>query len=328
MKIQRAIKPQQKPHRASKAAGSILTGVVLLLFFASGGAFFLFSFAPISFPISFKLNTDNMVYTQVPTISHPPLPVAILQNLTPQVTRTPFQPQTQTSTATQTPTPTLTPTPTATSTNTPSPSPTITEAPTDTPIPPSETPQDELPVEAAIHSIIGLPQTLPLSCESRSAVDFAAYFGVQIAELDFQAQLPSTENPNTGFVGDPRGQTGRLPPTSYGVYAAPVASLLRAYGLNAYSHNSLNFDDIRREISAGRPVIVWVIGNVWRGKGTQYTAPDGEVLIVAPFEHTVIVTGYTPHTVQVLDGDQVYSAPLDRFLDSWSILGNMAIIIE
>lgn len=328
MKIQRTIKPQQKPHQASKAAFSILAGVVLFLLFASGGIFLLFSFTPISFPISIKLDTDNMVYTQVPTISHTPLPVAILQNLTPQVTRTPFQPQTPTSTAIQTPTPTLTPTRTTTSTNTPSPSPTFTQTPTDTPIPPSETPQDELPVEAAIHPIVGLPQSLSLSCESRSAVDFAAYFGVQIAELDFQDQLPSTENPNTGFVGDPRGQTGRLPPASYGVYAAPVASLLRAYGMNAYSHSSLNFDDIRHEIAAGRPVIVWVIGNVWRGTGTQYTAPDGEVLIVAPYEHTVIVTGYTPNTVQVLDGGQVYSAPLDRFLDSWGVLGNMAIIIE
>jgi len=238
---------------------------------------------------------------------------------------TPFQPVPNTPTPTVTPTvtttPTLTPTVTSTATATP--------LPTDTPPPPTEAPSDDLPSEASIGGVIGYPQSLPLSCESRSAVDWARFFGVEIGEMDFQYALPVTDNPNTGFVGDPRHERGMVPPNSYGVHAAPVAALLRAYGLNAYSYSGYSWDDVRRQIANGQPVIAWVIGNVWTGYGGRsYTASDGEALTVAPYEHTVIVTGYGPGTVTVVDNDLYYTATLDRFLSSWGVLGNMVVILE
>lgn len=243
-------------------------------------------------------------------------------------TPTPFQPAPNTPTRTSTPTPTQTPTPTATATATATPTstPTLTPTPTSTPLPPTETPDDGLPDEAYIDGVTGYPQALPLSCEARSAVDWARFFGVSINELDFQYALPYTGNPNTGFVGDPRDERGRLPPASYGVYAPPVAALLRDYGLSAESFTGFEWNDVRREIAAGRPVIAWVIGNVWTGyNGRSYTAPDGETVIVVPFEHTVIITGYTPDLVTVVDNDLVYTLPLARFLSSWSVLENMVV---
>jgi uncharacterized protein YvpB len=237
---------------------------------------------------------------------------------------TPFLPVTNTPRPTHTPTPTQTPTftPSPTQTETP------TDIPTDTAVPPTETPSDGLPEAATVRGVYGAEQSLPLSCEARSAVDWARFFGVDIGEMDFQYALPISDNPNTGFVGDPRSGRGQIPPNPYGVHAAPVAALLRANGLNAQGYSGLGLVDLRREIADGQPVIVWVIGNVWNGSGVSYTASDGETLTVAPFEHTVILTAYTQNTVTVIDGALMYSTTTERFLASWGVLGNMAVIIE
>lgn len=249
---------------------------------------------------------------------------ALAPRATASLTRTPFLPAPNT--ATPTPTPTSTPTATPTATATPTDTPTQTPTPTHTPVPPTETPSDGLPGEAYVSGVYGYPQTLPLSCEARSAVDWAHYFGVSISELDFQYALPYSDNPNTGFVGDPRDERGHVPPASYGVHAPPVAGLLRAYGINAQSAAGFGWQDMRREIAAGRPVIAWVIGNVWTGsKALPYKASDGETVLVVPYEHTVIVTGYTPSQVTVVDNDLAYSVPLERFLSSWASLGNMVV---
>jgi uncharacterized protein YvpB len=109
------------------------------------------------------------------------------------------------------------------------------------------------------------------------------------------------------------------------VHAGPVATLLRSYGVNAVDYRRIGWDDLRRELASGRPAIVWVIGNVWSGKGTLFRAPDGSEVTVAHFEHTVILVGYTPDKVTVVDGGLRYSVPLDQFLNSWAALGNQAI---
>jgi uncharacterized protein YvpB len=181
---------------------------------------------------------------------------------------------------------------------------------------------------AAVHGIIGHPQLFTLDCEARSAVDMAAYFGVKIKEMDFLNKMPTADNPNDGFVGDYHGARGRIPPNSYGIYAGPVARLLQSYGLKVKDHKDLSWDDIRNEITNGRPVMAWVVGNVWSGSAITYTAPDGSKVPVVHFEHTVLVIGYTPKYVTILDGDMVYYRSVQSFLDSWSVLGNMAITAE
>ena len=131
---------------------------------------------------------------------------------------TPFQPATYTPTATFTLTPTVTPSPTLTFTATATP--TLTLTPT-------------LPSSASIQGISGRWPAYSLDCESRSAVDWAAYFGVKIDELTFFNALPSSDNPDKGFVGNVHGAWGQIPPYDYGVHAKPVAKLFRAYGLEA-----------------------------------------------------------------------------------------------
>jgi uncharacterized protein YvpB len=95
--------------------------------------------------------------------------------------------------------------------------------------------------------------------------------------------------------------------------------------LSAYAHRPLSWDDLRAEIAAGRPVITWIVGSVVNGIPIYYTALDRHITVVAPYEHTVIVTGYTDSRVYFLNGSYVYSKSIEQFLDSWSVMGNMAI---
>ncbi len=188
--------------------------------------------------------------------------------------------------------------------------------------------EDPLPDEAYVCCIYGTPQYYPLSCESRAAVDWAAFFGVTISEYDFLHALPTSDNPEKGFVGSYNGIWGNIPPDSYGVHPPPVAETLRAFGVPAEARSGLTWDDLRREISEGRPVIIWVIAQMWPGEPIAYTAKDGETTMVARFEHTMILTGYNKSSVEVVDaltGKTKYFF-LDAFLDSWSVLGSRAIL--
>jgi len=198
----------------------------------------------------------------------------------------------------------------------------ISESP---PTPTPTVPPPPVPPSVRLTGVSGQPQALPLNCESRSAVDWAAYFGYYINELTFTYQLPHSDNPDRGFVGNVNGVWGQIPPHSYGVHVEPVAALLRQYGLPAYAHRPLSWEALKAEIAAGRPVQVWIVGSVYNGIPLYYTPSDGLDTIVARYEHTVVVTGYSEERVYYLNGGTIYSKPIWQFLDSWSALGNMAI---
>ncbi|MCI0520513.1 MAG: C39 family peptidase [Chloroflexi bacterium] len=183
------------------------------------------------------------------------------------------------------------------------------------------------PESATIQGVSGHAQSYTLSCEARSAVDWAAYWGVSIREKKFLNRLPRSDNPETGFVGSPNDWWGEVPPASYGVHAAPVAVLLREYGFQAEARRGMSWDELRAEIAAGRPVIAWVVGQIWPGKAQKYTASDGQTVTVARYEHTVIVIGYTKTQVRLVDAytGQTQTHAKRAFLASWATLGNMAI---
>jgi hypothetical protein len=161
-------------------------------------------------------------------------------------------------------------------------------------------------------------QQYALSCEARSAADWAAFFGFAVDEDEFLHRLPASDNPDFGFVGDVNGQWGQTPPSAYGVHAGPVAFLLRRYGMNAHAYKGLTWDHLRAQVAAGRPVIVWVVGHVERGKAVEYTAADGRTTIVARYEHG---DRHRIHRRHGHDSRQQQDLrPLSTFLDSWAVL--------
>jgi len=206
------------------------------------------------------------------------------------------------------------PLPTATATPTPIPTPTSIPLPT------------SIPDRFQINGVYGHAQIYSLDCESRSAVDWASFFGTPINELDFLSRLPQSDDPDSGFVGNINGYLGQLPPKSYGVHAKPVAALLTAYGVQAQSVKGFTWDDLKAEIRAGRPVIVWIVNYPYGIDSRSYTATNGHTTTVARFEHTWIISGYDPWAVMVVDSQWTYRMNISEFLSRWAALGNMAII--
>jgi uncharacterized protein YvpB len=211
--------------------------------------------------------------------------------------------------------------------STPTSLPSTTPTPQETLLPPAAaSPLPTLPLSAALEGLRGHRQSMPLSCEARSAVDWAAYFGWEIDEGKFFAGLPVDDNPEEGFVGDVNGSWGQIPPDDYGVHAKPIAQRLREFGLNAKDLRHMTQEELKREIAAGRPVIVWVVGHVSRGTAVPYTSTSGENTTVAKFEHTVIVSAYTEYKITVVDGARIYTIYQGEFMKSWDVLENQAVV--
>lgn len=190
--------------------------------------------------------------------------------------------------------------------------------------------QSDLPSQAYISGFVGRAQQYSLSCESRSAVDVAAFWGYSISETEFFNGLPSSDDPNLGFVGNVNDPWGYIPPASYGVHAEPIARLLRSYGLDARAEEGLSWQDLQAEISAGRPVIVWVIGSVWSGAPRYYTTQTGNSVLVANNQHTMTLIGYDENSVQLVDALTGYTIThsIQNFMASWGVLNNMAVLTD
>lgn len=223
----------------------------------------------------------------------------------------------------------------ATSTATPIPSPTALRLSTSTPSPAgSPATMEKTPTATSLpesHNIANVPsfrQSYSISCEARSAVDWAAYFGTQIYESDFIAGLPSSDNPNKGFVGNVTDPWGQVPPYSYGVYAEPVANLLREYGLPAKAASHFTLEQLKHELAANQPVIAWVIGNMVGGIPAEDKAKDGDIVRVAAYEHTVTIIGYGADRIRYKTNGKMFEVPTETFLNSWGVLENMVVYYE
>ena len=180
-----------------------------------------------------------------------------------------------------------------------------------------------------IKGIVGHVQVYKLGCEASAAVDWGNYFGNTIYESNFQAELPVSDNPDFGYVGDPNTDGwGQIPPYAYGVHTDPVAALLVEYDLPAQSRKGYTLEEICEKISQSKPVIVWIIGNMEYSVPVEYVDSQGRKSIVAPYEHVVILTGYDENTVRYMSNGRFYDVPNEVFLTSWAVLGNLAVVHE
>jgi len=186
--------------------------------------------------------------------------------------------------------------------------------------------QAEIPMSGYVSGLHGTPQLYTLDCEAQSAVNWAQFFGVAIDELEFIDRLPRSDDPESGFVGQINGAMGQFPPDDYGVHAAPIAKLLKEYGLPAKAKRDWSFEGIKKEIANDQPVIVWIVNMPFVIDSMEYTASNGNTTTVARFEHTWIITGYNASTVTVVDSEWTYNVKISEFMERWEALGKQAII--
>lgn len=237
---------------------------------------------------------------------------------------TPFQPG---PTQTSMPIPTQTPVPTSQPESRPQPVSMLTsEQEEDSSVDEQSEVYFEIPMSASVGSLKGSPQLYTLDCEAQAAVDWAKFFGVSIDELDFIDDMPRSDDPETGFVGDINGAMGQLPPNSYGIHAAPVADMLKDYGVPAVAKKDWTYSGIKQEIASGRPVIAWIVNLPFEIDAQEYTASNGNTSTVARFEHTWIIIGYNASTVTVVDSNWTYNVNISTFMERWEALGKQAII--
>ena len=215
--------------------------------------------------------------------------------------------------------------------NTPGVSPAFTATPTPSntaaPEISSPSPLPALPHEHVI-SIKGHHQIFSIDCEASAAVDWAAYYGKTINEFEFQSRLPKSDNPEYGFVGSINSPWGLIPPDGYGVYAGPIANLLESFEIPATSVKDTPFNLVKEQISQGNPVMAWIVGSMETSPTIFYADKLGRKVIVAPYEHVVILNGYNDSSqrIRYMSEGKIYEIAYNRFLDSWKILGNMVVI--
>ena len=187
----------------------------------------------------------------------------------------------------------------------------------------------DYPESHYISGIGGHSQYYYLSCESSAAVDWAWFFGVNIYESTFQADMPRSDNPDLGYVGDfTTRKWGQIPPYSYGVHAGPIAEALRAYDLPAVAVKGYTLDEVKQKLAEDKPIIAWIIGNLEYSEPVEYVDKAGNTVIVAPYEHVVILTGYNAESIRYMNNGKFFDAPTDVFLTSFGVLGNMVVIYE
>jgi uncharacterized protein YvpB len=109
------------------------------------------------------------------------------------------------------------------------------------------------------------------------------------------------------------------------VHAGPIANQLNKYGVPAKAAKGFTIKQLQREIAAGRPVIVWVIGNVEGGVPFEFTDKAGNKVIVAAYEHVVTVIGYDAVNIRYYNNKKMYEIPYKYFEQSWAVLGNMVV---
>ncbi len=176
-------------------------------------------------------------------------------------------------------------------------------------------------------ALSGRPQARSLSCESRSACDLLAWAGIQVAEEEFRRGLPLSDNPDLGFVGDVDGPGEQLPPAGYGVHEQPIAMRLRAYGLACQAAAGVSTESLRRELAAGRPLIVWATGMLDAPQPVRYADSQGRAFLAVRGEHTFLAMGYTPGEVILLDPAQGTRKTVKwaRFERSFEALGRRVV---
>ena len=108
-----------------------------------------------------------------------------------------------------------------------------------------------------------------------------------------------------------------------------IRDLVRSRGLgDVYKRQvrGMTLEEVKAELAEGDPIIAWVIGNMEYSEPVRILDKAGNPVTVAPFEHVVILIGYDEVSIAYMNNGKFFSVPIEVFLTSWGVLGNMAVI--
>lgn len=180
------------------------------------------------------------------------------------------------------------------------------------------------------HIIAGVPvvgQYWNLSCEYAAASAVTQFYGATVPQGTFLKAIGYDENPHRGFRGNINGAWGGT--TNYGIYAEPIATMLRK---NGYAHAYAFYggaDDLRHTIASGTPMVAWISGTWGATTRTAHIDDSGEKFSLVRYEHAVTVYGYDAARVYIMDPGTAtkYSVGWPTFLRGWQQLDGMALAI-
>ncbi|MFF2147613.1 C39 family peptidase [Kitasatospora sp. NPDC058190] len=198
------------------------------------------------------------------------------------------------------------------------------------------------PAGAAATGVSLLSQQLGNDCEAASLRMVLAARGVQVGDQAVLAQIgvdqvhnqvgvsgPLSGDPYRAFVGDPNGSEAAG--TGFGVYYPPVAQAARSYGLSVMqAGQGISPSQLRAQVAAGHPAIVWADYG-WRDVAAgSYTAYDGrQVLYAGPSEHTVVVSAVGDGQLLIDDPNRGESWISEATFDAgYATYQDMAVIVS
>ncbi|MFD8752410.1 C39 family peptidase [Kitasatospora sp. NPDC059577] len=198
------------------------------------------------------------------------------------------------------------------------------------------------PSSAAATGVPFYSQQLANDCEAASLRMVLAARGVQVGDQAVLARIgvdrvhyqvgvsgPLSGDPYRAFVGDPNGSEAAG--TGYGVYYPPVAQAARSYGLSVVqAGQGVSPSQVRAQVAAGHPAIVWV-NYGWRDVAAgSYTAYDGrQVLYAGPAEHTVVVSAVRDGQLLIDDPNRGESWISEATFDAgYATYQDMAVIVQ
>ncbi|MDQ6695451.1 MAG: C39 family peptidase [Chloroflexota bacterium] len=180
--------------------------------------------------------------------------------------------------------------------------------------------------EAVIAGFPSVSQWYSLDCEYAAAAAVTLYWGNVVSQRDFVREVPSSPDPHLGFRGDIDGPVGGM--DDYGVYAEALIPVLEAHGYNAVAFYG-GVSRLKANVAAGNPVVVWITTGKNIERSVLHESYNGDKFKLVPGEHSVVVYGYDPDGVRLMDvgNGSFYYTDWTSFLRRWSYFDQMALVI-
>jgi len=204
---------------------------------------------------------------------------------------------------------------------------------------PEPTPEPLKPSAMIEAPIIRQRPELPSGCEITSLTMLFNFYGIDKDKMELtkemkydptplklgaKGEVVSWGNPNTGYVGDPTGRTGR----GFGIYHTALLELMQTYIPTGFDLTGSEFEALERQIQDGFPVVVWTTLDFnLTDRWVVWDTPIGPIRTTF-MEHSVLLVGYDEQYVYVNDpytGKANLPIEKDRFIQTWEAMGKQAI---